>query len=55
MMAFHEAMRARIRLIAPEHNLSRSEAKRVMGPKHYEVMLIAQRHRINYEWPPPAT
>jgi hypothetical protein len=48
---FNRQMRDRIRLLAAERGLAESEIKPVISRlDHYQIMLFAQRHRVDYDW-----
>jgi hypothetical protein len=47
----HNAIRARISLIATERGLPKSETSKVLSRlKHYDVMRFAEKHRVNLDW-----
>jgi hypothetical protein len=48
--ALNEQIRARIRLIANERNLPKSEIQKVLGLRHEPLMSFAKRHALSLDW-----
>jgi hypothetical protein len=48
--AFNEALRARMRLVATEHNISEGGMKSLGRLRHYDLVNFAQKHKLCWTW-----